>query len=41
MSLPLLSLCTFVPLIGAAAILAMPSANNTRHRTPSHAIENQ
>ncbi|HVW72278.1 MAG TPA: NADH-quinone oxidoreductase subunit M [Rhizomicrobium sp.] len=30
MSLPLLSLCTFVPLIGALAILLMPSPSNTR-----------
>ena len=30
MSLPLLSLVTFVPLIGAAAILLMPSASNAR-----------
>ncbi len=30
MSLPILSLCTFVPLLGAAAILLMPSANNAR-----------
>ncbi len=30
MSLPLLSLCTFVPLIGALAILLMPSANAAR-----------
>jgi NADH-quinone oxidoreductase subunit M len=30
MSLPLLSLCTFVPLIGAAAILAMPRAEIAR-----------
>ncbi len=30
MSLPLLSLCTFVPLLGALAILLMPSANNAR-----------
>jgi NADH-quinone oxidoreductase subunit M len=29
-SLPILSLCTFVPLLGAAAILLMPSANNAR-----------
>jgi NADH-quinone oxidoreductase subunit M len=29
-SLPLLSLCTFVPLIGALAILLMPSANAAR-----------
>ncbi len=28
--LPLLSLVTFLPLLGAAAILAMPSANNAR-----------
>ncbi|HXB51713.1 MAG TPA: NADH-quinone oxidoreductase subunit M, partial [Rhizomicrobium sp.] len=30
MSLPLLSLCTFVPLLGALAILLMPSAKNAR-----------
>ena len=30
MSLPLLSLCTFVPLIGAALILLMPSAKTAR-----------
>jgi NADH-quinone oxidoreductase subunit M len=30
MSLPILSLCTFVPLLGAAAILLMPTANNAR-----------
>ena len=30
MNLPLLSLVTFVPLVGAAAILAMPQANNAR-----------
>ena len=30
MSLPLLSLTTFVPLVGAAAILAMPAANTAR-----------
>ncbi|MDB5735638.1 MAG: NADH-quinone oxidoreductase subunit [Alphaproteobacteria bacterium] len=30
MSFPILSLCTFVPLLGAAAILLMPSANNAR-----------
>jgi NADH-quinone oxidoreductase subunit M len=30
MSLPILSLCTFVPLLGAAAILLMPSASNAR-----------
>ena len=30
MSLPLLSLCTFVPLLGALAILLMPSPNNAR-----------
>ena len=30
MSLPLLSLCTFVPLIGAALILAMPKAQSAR-----------
>jgi NADH-quinone oxidoreductase subunit M len=30
MNLPLLSLVTFVPLIGAAAILALPSPNNAR-----------
>jgi NADH-quinone oxidoreductase subunit M len=29
-SLPLLSLCTFVPLLGALAILLMPSAKNAR-----------
>jgi NADH-quinone oxidoreductase subunit M len=29
-SLPILSLCTFVPLLGAAAILLMPSASNAR-----------
>jgi NADH-quinone oxidoreductase subunit M len=29
-SLPVLSLCTFVPLLGAAAILLKPSANNAR-----------
>ena len=30
MSLPLLSLCTFAPLAGAAAILARPAANSAR-----------
>ncbi len=30
MSLPILSLCTFVPMLGAAAILLMPSANAAR-----------
>ncbi len=30
MNLPLLSLCTFVPLIGAAAILLLPSASSAR-----------
>ncbi len=30
MSLPLLSLVTFVPLLGALAILAQPSANTAR-----------
>ncbi len=30
MSLPILSLCTFVPLLGALAILLMPSASNAR-----------
>ena len=29
-SLPLLSLVTFVPLIGAAAILLLPAANTAR-----------
>src|SRR5580658_10075919 len=29
-SLPLLSLVTFVPLLGVLAILAMPTANNAR-----------
>jgi NADH-quinone oxidoreductase subunit M len=29
-SLPILSLCTFVPLLGAAAILLMPRADNAR-----------
>ena len=30
MSLPILSLCTFVPLLGALAILLMPRAENAR-----------